>query len=293
MGPIIMEQFARVRGAARQYVVSSLGGEMDAGRIRNGEGPGWFGPQSAAWKIHQDPCLLIGGIAALFCQVLHPLAMAGVAEHSSYETDPFGRLHRTSMFLAEVVYGDSAAAERNVETVRRIHERVRGLAPDGRPYSASDPDLLRYVHITEVAGFLRSYQRYGKQKLEAGEADAYVREMSVVAEKLGAVDVPKTVAGLEECLVRYRPYLALGEQGLRAIKFLRNPPGGVATKLGYRIVLDGAAALIDEPEASMLGLGRERRRGGVLTSGTVAAGLLREILGESPVVSAAKQRVGL
>lgn len=282
-----------MRDMARRNVVGNLGGELDAGRIATGTDPGWFGPESVAWKIHKDACLLVGGISALLTQTLHPLAMAGVAEHSSYENDPWGRLHRTSMFLAEVVYGDSSTAESSVRRVAAIHERVRGTAPDGREYRAGDPELLRYVHATEVLGFLRSYQRYGGSGLTREESDRYVAEMAVIATKLGADRVPTTVLELAECLAAYRPALSLGEQGASAVKFLKNPPGGFFVKLGYRAIFDGACALIDETESLMLGVSRERRRGSLLRSGEVSAGVLRGVLGESPVVGAAMARVGM
>jgi uncharacterized protein (DUF2236 family) len=288
-----MGTLSGVRSALRGQVVASLGGELDAQKVAEGVDQGWFGPQSVAWKIHQDACLLIGGVSALFTQTLHPLAMAGVADHSSYTNDPWGRLHRTSMFLAEVVYGDSVTAERNVVKVTKIHEKVVGTTPDGRSYRASDPRLLTYVHATEVAGFLRSYQRYGAQTLSDDEADEYVREMSVVARKLGAEEVPQDVAQLEAYLRGVRAELALGEQGARAVSFLKNPPGGVLVQVGYKLIRDGACALIEEPEALMLGVERERRRGEVLNSGKLAATILREILGESPVVTAAKKREGV
>jgi uncharacterized protein (DUF2236 family) len=101
-----------------------------------------------------------GGIRALLLQSLHPLAMAGVAGHSGFKGDPWGRLQRTSEFLATTTFGTVEHATKQIQRVRRIHERVRGTAPDGRPYAASDPHLLRWVHITEADSFLTAYQRY-------------------------------------------------------------------------------------------------------------------------------------
>ena len=69
---------------------------------------------------------------------------------------------------------------RAVERVRRVHEHVRGVAGDGRPYSADDPELLAFVHATEVDSFLAAYQRYGAG-LTPDDADRYVGEMAVVA----------------------------------------------------------------------------------------------------------------
>ena len=112
--------------------------------------------------------MFVGGIRALLVQSLHPLAMAGVAAHSGYKGDPWGRLQRTSTFLATTTFGTVEHAEELIERVRAIHERVRGTAPDGRPYAASDPHLLRWVHITEVDSFLAAYQRFGAEPLTGG-----------------------------------------------------------------------------------------------------------------------------
>jgi hypothetical protein len=82
--------------------------------------PGWFGPDSMTWRIHADRSMLVGGLRALYLQVLHPLAMAGVAEHSAYREGPLGRLARTGRFVAATTYGTSAEAERAVGAVRTL-----------------------------------------------------------------------------------------------------------------------------------------------------------------------------
>lgn len=300
MGPVSGHVGARVatacstgRRALRGMVVSQLGGELDAAHIAAATDDGWFGPQSVAWKIHSDACLLIGGIEALLRQTLHPLAMAGVADHSNYETDPWDRLHRTSSFLADVVYGGSVEAHQCIERVLRIHSRIAGTAPDGRMYRADDPELLRYVHATEVDGFLRSYQRYGGGRISDREADQYVAEMARVATALGATDVPESVDDLRGYLEAVRPALQYGDQAQRAVQFLRRPIGGsVQLTVGYRVILDGACALLPEHEASMLNMSQERRRGALLRSGVAASCALRWVLGESPVVVAARERAG-
>ena len=138
---------------------------------------GLFGPDSVAWRVHGELATLIGGLRALMLQTLHPLAMAGVADHSAFRTDPFGRLQRTAGFLAATVFGTTDDAERAIATVRRVHRHVRGTAPDGRPYSASDPHLVTFVHVTEVDSFLAAHQVYGRSRL-LSDADRYVGEMA-------------------------------------------------------------------------------------------------------------------
>jgi len=146
--------------------------------------PGLFGPDAVVWRVHADRCGLIGGLRALMLQTLHPLAMAGVAQHSDYRHDPWGRLQRTASFIAVTTYGCTSAAERLIGRVRAIHDRVEGVAADGRPYRANDPHLLAWVHATEVDSFLRAYQRYGASTLTDAEADRYVAEMGEIATRL-------------------------------------------------------------------------------------------------------------
>ena len=112
--------------------------------------------------VHGDlAAMLIGGMSALLLQTLHPLAMAGVADHSSYQEDPFGRLRRTAHFVGTTTFGTDGQAEAAIAQVRRVHRRVKGIAPDGRPYSADDPDLVTFIHVAEVWSFLESSRRFG------------------------------------------------------------------------------------------------------------------------------------
>ena len=108
-------------------------------RIHLTEGPRRYAPDSAIYRVHGDASMFVGGLRALLLQSLHPLAMAAVAAHSGYRGDPWGRLQRTSTFLAETTFSTIEDADRAIEVVRAVHERVRGTAPDGRPYAASDP----------------------------------------------------------------------------------------------------------------------------------------------------------
>lgn len=280
-----------MRRQLREIVVTRLGGELDPSTVAEGDDQGWFGPESSAWKIHEDACLLIGGVGALLHQTLHPLAMAGVAEHSSYAKDPWGRLRRTSAFLTETIYGDTTTAERNVERVRRIHTRITGTAPDGRAYRADDPELLRYIHITEVRAFLRSYQEYGARPLSKREADAYVSEMGRIAIALGATDVPNDQASLAASIDAYTHDLTFGHQAAEALRFLRNPGLAPIERIAYQGIFDAGCALLDENEAALLGVTRERDRGRALRSGGPVAAGLRWVLGPSPVIVAAKRRV--
>lgn len=203
-------------------------------------------PTGAARQLHGDLApMLIGGVAALLLQTLHPLAMAGVAQHSDYERDPLGRLQRTAFFVGTTTFGSTVEAERSIKAVRAIHARVTGTASDGRPYAAQDPELLGFVHATEVWSFLAAARRFGAHGVSPALADAYVDEMAKVAVALGATEVPRTEAELEARLAYYRPELVLSSDAERARRFLLR---GVATKphevAVYALIVASAIGLL-------------------------------------------------
>jgi uncharacterized protein (DUF2236 family) len=181
----------------------------------------YFAPDSIVRQVHGDlPAMLIGGLASLFLQSLHPLAMAGVAQHSRYREDPLGRLERTASFLAVTSFGSRDEANRAIESVRQIHASVTGMASDGRPYEASDPELLTWVHAAEVASFLAGYQAYGPRSLSDEERDRYLAEVSRVALDLGAEQVPGSVDELNDYFTAMRPELCLSADARTARNFL-------------------------------------------------------------------------
>lgn len=208
------------------------------------EDPGLFGPDSATWEVHGDPSMIIGGVRALLLQTMHPLAMAGVADHSDYRRDPLGRLHRTAGFVGTTTFGTTDEAEQAIAIVRVIHERVTGRAPDGRPYAATDPHLLQFVHCTEVDSFLRARERYGASPLTSGAADRYVEEMAVVAEKLGVRRAPRDRDELIAVLDAYREEHHIGSQARDTVRFLAFPPLPLATRPTYALVFAAAASML-------------------------------------------------
>ena len=162
------------------------------------EDDGLFGPRSVVWRVNRDRSFPLAGIRSLMVQALHPLAMAGVAQHSAWKQDPFGRLAATSGYVLTTTYGDTASALAAAEWVRNIHRHVRGVDPEtGLPYAAEDPDLLLWVHAAMVESIVTVVQRYGRALSDA-DADAYVREMVRFAEIVGvpADQVPVTVGEL-------------------------------------------------------------------------------------------------
>ncbi|EFQ82540.1 hypothetical protein HMPREF0063_11749 [Aeromicrobium marinum DSM 15272] len=233
LGQVIFERVAGDEGPAHRE------------RIHGSPGPRRFGPGDAIVTVHADASMFIGGIRALLLQSLHPLAMAAVDEHSGYRGDPWGRLHRTSTFLAETTFATTEDADRAIRIVRAVHGRIHGTAPDGRPYRASDPHLLKWVHVAEVDSFLRAHDRYGSTKLSPAKRDEYVAQTAVVGRALGADRVPTTVAELEQALADFRPELAGTEAARRTARFiLVNPPVPLALRAPYGVLAASAIAMM-------------------------------------------------
>ncbi len=205
---------------------------------------GLFGPGSVTWQVHADSSMLIGGIRALLLQTIHPLAMAGVADHSAYRTDPTGRLWRTASFVGSTTFGTTAEATRAVAVVKKVHERVVGPAPDGRPYSANDPHLMAWVHHTLVESFLVSYQRYGSSKLCADDADRYVSEQARLGDLMGVESPARSVSELREAMSLIRSELKAGAQARSAIRFLLVPPLALAARGPYAVLCAAAVGLL-------------------------------------------------
>ncbi|UPK73756.1 DUF2236 domain-containing protein [Nocardioidaceae bacterium SCSIO 66511] len=214
-------------------------------RIGSSDDDRWFAPGSPITVVHADSSMFVGGLRALLLQSLHPLAMAGVADHSGFRGDPWGRLQRTSAFLGITTFGSAAEARRAVARVRGVHRRIRGETPDGRPYEASDPELLRWVHIAEADSFLTAHDRYGLRRLSDAERDTYVAQTAVVARALGADDVPETVAELRSALADFRPELASTPAARRTARFLLvHPPVPIALRAPYTMLSAAAVGLL-------------------------------------------------
>ena len=189
--------------------------------------------------------MFVGGITALLLQSLHPLAMAAVAGHSGFRGDPWGRLQRTSYFLAVTTFGRASDAQEAIDRVRAIHERVTGTAPDGRPYAASDPRLLTWVHIAEADSFLRAHSRFGAHPLEQSERDGYVADLARIGAALGVPDPPRTEAEVAARIAEYRPELAATAPAREAARFLLlNPPLPLIARAPYGVLAASAVSLL-------------------------------------------------
>ena len=260
----VVNQFAqtqvdRLAGKAQRVLGESIrhflsGSEEKPQYTRAYPDDGLVGPGSAMWAVHSDVSTLVGGIRALLVQTLHPLVMAGVAEHSDYRNDPLGRLQRTAIFLSDTTFGNSQEADVAIKAVKRIHDHVNGVAPDGRRYSAHDPHLLNWVHCTEVDSFWQSRVRYGLIDMQPGMADRYVAEMSVIAKLLGVENPPMDAAQLQAHLSAFIPELDVTWQTREAVQFIMWPRIPVISRVPYAILLSAAVAMLPDFIQKMLRL---------------------------------------
>jgi uncharacterized protein (DUF2236 family) len=216
--------------------------------VERGEGPvmrsahGLFTPGSTIWRVHGDvTSMMVGGVAALLLQMLHPAVLAGVWDHSNFRTDMLGRLRRTARFIALTTYGDAAAAEEVIARVRRIHDHVKGTLPDGTPYAAGDPHLLAWVHVTEATMFLAAWQRYGNRALTPAEQDRYFAEFATIAEKLGTDPVPRTRAEADALIAAMRPELHVDRRTREVASLVLDAPPRTAAAAPVQKLTFGAA----------------------------------------------------
>ncbi len=208
--------------------------------------PGLFGPGTVTWKIHSDfPSMMAGGLSALMLQSLHPLALAGVWDHSDFRNDSLSRLRGTIAFVARTTYAPRIAAEQAIERVRAIHATVHGVAPDGRSYSANDPSLLNWVHCAEAWSFLHGYQTYCYRRVPRSMQDRYLQETARVAQALGARDVPESLAELEAYFDTVRPNLVCDARTREILSVLKRVPLPVPfSGLSRGLFLGAGAALL-------------------------------------------------
>lgn len=281
---------------------------------------GLLGPNAVSWRIIREPAAIVGGVRGLLVQALHPLAVAGVADHSRYIEDPLGRLQATASWVTTSSYGSTAQAFAAARRVRDVHSHVVGTAFDGRPYRAADPHLLTWVSIALTSSFLDAHQRWAPRPLSGEEADRFVAEQSRLAalldERVDLDDLerdsarlqalregravlpmqqegtlPRSVRGLAATLLAFDEELGVTDQGREIVSFLTHPPLPPLLRAAYASLLVGAVGSLP---------GRHRRRlgfswpapaaalGVAHTAGVVAA--LRIMSGTSPAAEFARMR---
>jgi uncharacterized protein (DUF2236 family) len=232
-------------GAALFERVAGPDGPRHRDRIHGTPGARWFAPDSPIARVHGDASMFVGGLRAVLMQTLHPAAMTAEAEHSGYRGDMWGRLARTSRFLAVTTFGTAEDSQQAVDVVRTIHSRVTGVTDDGTPYAASDPHLLLWVHVVEVESFLLAHQTYGAAPLDQAGRDEYVAQTAEVARRLGVLDPPTTEAALTEAVASFRPELRVTPQAREAVSYLVwHPALPYAARPAYGVLVAAAVGLL-------------------------------------------------
>jgi uncharacterized protein (DUF2236 family) len=239
--------------------VASMGGERRKPRepeeIEDLGDPGWFGPDSATWIVHDDASMLVSGFAALALQTLHPRALAGVVEHSAFGEDFMGRVSRTGQYVGTVTFGSSREAEHAARVLPRIHDRIVGVTPDGRPYSANEPELLDYIHVAQFVATAASHRRFGARPLSDADLDRYIAENARVGSAIGVISPPTTWDEALAALDRHRPRLAIGEQASEGLRYLADPPFLPApAKPVWRVLHAGAMASLPPFARRLMGI---------------------------------------
>jgi uncharacterized protein (DUF2236 family) len=295
-----------LQGLVRRQL-TGLFGSPDLGA----DGQAGLLPRDAvSWTVLAEPASIAGGVRSLLLQAAHPLAMAGVARHSRYETDPLGRLAGTSAWVTVATFGSAAQALGIARRVRGMHRTVRGVTADGRPYAADDPDLLAWVQSSLTASLLASHELFAPRPLTAAEADRFVREQSFLGALLDPrVDLgaarsagPATAEGmplirdgllatdrdgLARALRGWAPALEIGAEARDTVAFLRAAPLPVTVRPAFRVLLAGVGATLPATLAHPLGLdtrpGRVRAAAGLVAT-------MRATVGLSPSLAVARSQ---
>ncbi|HVT68126.1 MAG TPA: oxygenase MpaB family protein [Trebonia sp.] len=261
---------------------------------------GYFGPASVAWRLHLDLSGPVSGLRSLLLQALHPLAMAGVDQHSQWRDDPGGRFASTSAYVLTTTYGDRAAAEAVNARVRQIHEHVTGTDPvTGRPYAASDPALLIWVHAALVDSGLVAAAAYGTP-LSPAEQDQYVAEMTAAAELVGvpAGQAPSSVAELNAYFEAVRPQLRASQSTAEVSRYLLTMPD-VEPELAevWQVLASASVATLPGWARAMYGFGDGGPEPGSVPPGRdevrAVLGILDAVYLGEPGVLEARQRLTL
>lgn len=259
--------------------------------LEQGDDEGYFGPGSSVWAVHGNLATLVGGVRALLVQALHPAAVTGVDQHSTYRDDPLGRLAGTTRWLTVTTFGSRAAADREAARVRGMHRRVQGTytGPDGReqPYRAGDDRLLGWVHAAFTDSFLTCHEIFAGPV--PGGADRYVGEWATAGELVGVRQPPRTAAELRDLVDGYRPELAHTAATTRTVEFLRTPPLPGPAAVGYQVLYAAAASTLSDEHRRLLGLPPAGRKVPRMAASALLAAL-RVALAEGPPAEAAARR---
>jgi uncharacterized protein (DUF2236 family) len=280
--------------AFRKNVSGSKDGLPDwAKDIALGNDAGLFRPDGSVWKVHGSLATLVGGVRALLLQAAHPAPLAGVAQHSRYESDPMGRLAGTTRWLTITTFGSTEIIEREAKRVNAMHSKVSGqytdMAGAQSNYRAQDSRFLLWVHCAFTDSFIKSHLALG-YPLPDG-ADEYVRDWAMSAIPLGLTSAPKSMAELEQTLEDFRMNdLGRTKKTLEVVQFILKPPFGKTGLLFYKIITNAAIVTLNKNELAILGLKAKSKIWLKIARG--ALNVFGAILGpESPSQNLARQRI--
>ena len=217
-----------------------------------------FAPGSVIRRVHGDvTSMMVGGVAALLTQMLHPNALGGVWDHSNVEADMIGRLRRTARFIAVTTYGHRDQALHAIDRVKRIHDQVEGNLADGTHYRAADPRLLAWVHVAGAINFLDGWRRYAEPGMSRSEQDRYFAESAEIALLLGADPVPRSRLEAERLVADFRSELR-ADARTRAFRelVLKAPAASRAEAPVQTLLMSAAVDLMPDFARTLHGLRR-------------------------------------
>jgi uncharacterized protein (DUF2236 family) len=220
--------------------------------------------------------MMVGGVAALLLQMLHPAVLAGVWDHSNFREDMLGRLRRTARFIALTSYGSREEAAQAIERVRSVHDKVTGILPDGAAYAANDPHLLAWVHVTEATSFLDAWIRYAEPAMPLPDQDRYFAEMVRIAEALGADPLPRSRAEADALIDSMRGELQVSERTREVARLVLDQRSSNMLVAPVQALTFGAAIdLLPDWAQEMHGLGGSRLTRPLVRAGT--SGIARSL----------------
>jgi uncharacterized protein (DUF2236 family) len=243
-------------GRVRSVFNDQSRGEQPVGRSANA----LFPHDSVIWRVHGDvTTMMVGGVSALLLQMLHPAALAGIWDHSNFRNDMLGRLRRTARFIAVTTFADRADALAIIERVKEVHSHVKGTLPDGSPYSANEPHLLAWVHVTEALCFLDAWIRYAEPNMSKADQDSYFAQFATIAQMLGADPVPYSRVEAEALVRRMRPALMANARTHEVARLVLNQtaPAPVIEPV-QRMIMEAAVDLLPVWAMRMHGLSGSR-----------------------------------
>ena len=258
-----------------------------------GSDAGFYGPDSDVWKVHGSLATLVGGVRALLMQAAYPAALAGVSQHSAYDTDPLGRLERTTRWLTITSFGSTEAIAKEARRVNALHSHVQGEYQDPHKstqrYQASQSRHLLWVHCAFTDSFLVAYRELGRDSDRS--VSNYVKEWARSAEPLGLTDAPRSDQELSEVLDGFLDNeIGEIEATRRIVHFIIHPPFSKAAMPFYRVLCNAAISTMDPRVLKALGLRKKSRIW--LKAVSPMLRTLQLLLGkESPSQTIARQRI--